>query len=274
MQENDDSPNLTSWGAKLSFFGHIAVFLCAVLWAWASGLFDFSKKEEPPTFELVPFNENPMPKTPAPQPKIEQFKPQKIQDLKPLDIPEPEPIEEIEPLPEKTPDPKPEVKPIEKKVTVAESNNATPPKKSYKDFLKENKINEKSTSTKPSKPKPKPVKINSVKVDASNFAVKLSETSSEVAGATQNELQAYYGMIYRILKTNWVMPEDCAGMDLVAKISLTISERGKGTNVRLVSSSGVKSFDESALRLFRVVTFPIPPRGKPLTLTIAFDAKI
>ena len=269
MADGDYMPNHMGWGGWISLGLHACAFLSAAVWAWMSGLFLSDDKEPPPVFELLPFSETPKPeKAPAETP-IKDLEVNPIKDLAPLDSPEPEP--EVEPLPPQKPEPKETPKPAAKP-KVSESDKARPQKMTRADFIK------KFGKPKDSKPKPrpsKPVKISGIKVSESSFRVSTSINAAAASGATQNELQAYYAAIYRILKDNWVMPEDCAGMSLKVKLSLDISAYGKCSNARVRNSSGMKSFDESATRLFNSVTLPPPPRGKPITgLVIEFNSDI
>lgn len=268
-------PHNTGTGFGVSLAGHVAVFALAAAWAYLGVFFRSDDPPPPPVFTLVPTPPLPSSRPPAPVPDqpVPSVKTPKIENLKPIDLPDPPPEPEPapEPKPEPKPEPRPEPKPDRKAPSVSESDSAKQNTMTMEEFAK------KFGRPKAPKPKPvrnpRPVRVDAVKVDGRSFSMSPSSVSPASGAVTQDEMSAYIAYLYATAKQYWVPPAECAGMDLVAKVEISISARGAVTRIRVVRSSGEGAFDRSIESLFRSLTLGAPPRGKAIAVTINFAAR-
>lgn len=262
---------------KAGFWVSLAGHCVCVVFIAASALFgSFFKKEKP---EPVPFTLLPPPsektdvseeKTVSPQ-KTPEIKVKEFKDLKEIELPPEPPAELPEPLPEPPSAPKP--KPEKPKPVAKDSNRAKPipPKKvSAAEFFKNRKP---ARQNKPeSKRKNYDYKIAKVKSDLSS-KIKTASSSEYSGEISSSEFDAYQSEVYALLRRNWILPEECAGMDLVVSVRFTIGANGKVSGIRVLNSSGERVFDKSVEKVLNSLTFRSPPRGKPLALAINFRAE-
>ena len=154
-----------------------------------------------------------------------------------------------------------------------DSNKAkpTPPKRvSAEDFFKNRKP---LKTTKKPQPKPKKPVFSPVKT-TQNLSIEDSRASSaQVSASDAGQMSSYESEVYALLRRHWVLPEECAGMDLSVAVSFTINSNGRVSNFRILKSSGERVFDNSVEKVLKAVVFRSPPRGKPVSLAINFRAE-
>lgn len=261
---------------KAGFWVSLAGHCVCVVFIAASALFgSFFKKEKP---EPVPFTLLPPPseKTDVSKektvqtPKPSEIKVKEFERLDEIELPPEPPAELPEPA---NPAPKPEPKPEKPKPVAKDSNRAKPipPKRvSAAEFFKNRKPQRQNKPK--SSPRNSDYKITKVKSDLSSKIKPLS--SSAYSGEVSSyESDAYQSEVYALLRRNWILPEECAGMDLVVGVRFTIGANGKVSGIRILDSSGESVFDKSVENVLKSLTFRSPPRGKPLTLAINFRAE-
>lgn len=259
-------------GFWVSFAGHCV----CVVFIIASALFGSFFKEEKP--EPAPFTLLPPPsektdvsnKKTVQTPKPSEIKVKEFEKLDEIELPPeppaelPEPVSKIEtPQPEKPKNEKP--KPVAK-----DSNKAKPVSKkvSAADFFKNRKP---QSRIKPTRVK-SDYKIDKIKsnLDSKIKTAVSSEYSGEVSTA---ETDSYQSEVYALIRRNWILPEECAGMDLIVGVRFTIGSNGRVSGIRIVKPSGERVFDKSVENVLKSLTFRSPPRGKPLLLAINFRAE-
>ncbi len=258
-----------------SIFLHISAAGMLFLFSYIGTLIYESRSEEKLVFELMeptPEQKEQMPALPTlPELKVETFK-----DLKPIEIPEPEELDLSEPdEPEPEPEPAPAPKPAPKKVV--EKPAPKPKKISYADFRKDNP-SKKTQTSRPRKRRP-PTKIESIKVGGALADIKYTSSSAQAASASasaamQNAMQAYARYINNMAKSKWRLPQNCAGMDLSAKIEFKVTQAGGVTNIVVVRSSGNREFDRSVVDVFSSLVLNAPPSGDSVVITLMFDSQV
>lgn len=248
---------------------HIIVFGGFFLFAYLGDAFKSEQKIDALPFTLVPTPDmTSSDSEPAAQEKVQDIKVKKLEDLKPVELPEPEP-EPQEPQPK--PDPKPEPKEEKsepKKATISESNNAKPAKTISKAEF--DKLNPKKDRSKPAPTRPrKSVDFSAVKLDSSKvkFDVKPSSSGSSVPSSALN---MYAGHIQKKVRAIWIIPIDCARLGLSVKLDLLISSSGRVLKAKIVRSSGNSDFDESVNKVFRNISFNPPPGGEEFSAQMTF----
>lgn len=256
-------------GFWVSFAGHCV----CVVFIIASALFGSFFKEEKP--EPAPFTLLPPPsektdvsnKKTVQTPKPSEIKVKEFEKLDEIELP-PEPPAELPKPDSKVETPQPKPKSEKPKPVVKDSNNAKPVKVSAADFFN----NRKRQNRAKSKPRNTDFKITAVKSNLSSKIkpVSTSEYSGEVSTA---ETDSYQSEVYALIRRNWILPEECAGMDLVVGVRFTIGSNGRVSGIKIVKPSGERVFDKSVENVLKSLTFRSPPRGKPLLLAINFRAE-
>lgn len=260
---------------KASFWISLGGHCVCVFFILASALFSSffeDEKTEPTPFNLMP-PPSAMPNTQEslqalPTPTPQEIKVKDFKDLKEIELPpEPEVVEIPEP-------PKPEPKPVKPKPkpSAKDSNKARQIKQrvSADDFFKNRK-----PQTKPkqrSRSRNSDVKISQVKTDLSS-KIKAVGSSNFYSEVSTSEMSSYQSEVYALLRQNWILPEECTGMDLAVGVRFTINANGRVSSIKILNSSGKIIFDKSVERVLKTLIFRSPPRGKPLTLAINFRAQ-
>ena len=248
------------------------LFVAASMFAYAlvEMLFPKESQENKITFEMVEPSANPPePPSPPASDKTPDLQPEKVEEIKPIDIPEPQPPEPTPPEPEPQPtppppEPKPEPKPAEK---------PKPQKKiSIDDFKKKNP--KRATNSEPKTQPRRPIKIGQISASTSNIDNIAQITPSRAASssqAMQDALSEYTRAIYIIAKRNWKVPTISSDA-ISAKVMFRVSKTGIISGVKIVESSGDADFDSSIIQVLNAITIPPPPDNEPHTIYIVFKA--
>ena len=97
------------------------------------------------------------------------------------------------------------------------------------------------------------------------------ERAESMSSADQDALRRYGARVKARLDGAWRKPSELAGLGLVVRVVFDVSEGGRITNVRIRSSSGNGTFDQSVLSAFRRVgAVGPPPDGRSHTFTLTF----
>ena len=263
MATDDNSKLGYCYSAALHIFVAAAMFAYALI----DILFPKETTENKIVFEMVEPSDAP-PAPPPPPETAPEIKTEKIEDIKPLEIPEPESDPEPEPeQPKQEPEPKPTPAPE----SIKKIEKPKPKKISFDDFRKKNP--KKKSQRKP-RTVSRPVKIDRISARTSNIdnisTISTSSASSS-SQAMQDALSAYTREIYMLAKRNWKIPtisED----SISARISFKVSRLGIISAIKIVESSGDKDFDRSVIEVFKTITVPPPPDNQPHTVIIRFNA--
>lgn len=263
-------PKNGGFSLGVSVFLHVAVFLFLFLSAYMKFLFEPPKAEPiDMVFEMISDAQiQPSPlRVPAPNPSPSQLKVDNMKDLRPLDLPPPPPPlpDPVPPPPVPSPTPKP-----------APTTTKPVPKMTYEEYVKQHGA-PRDTSNRPRNTSPaKPVEISEVRIGNKSFeptAISSDNSASYTGNVTQNEMQSYVSYVYSLAKQNWVAPSELMGINLNAKVRLSIASNGRVSSVKILKSSGETAFDSSIERLFKTLSFIAPPRGEALSVDFTFSAK-
>lgn len=245
----------------MSVFLHGFVCLVCIFGGYLQ-LFSDPEKVEDQVFIIVPENLD-IPRTPNVEPTIAIAPPdlqpiRRMDDLPPL----PPPPDPTPPKPVPTPLPSPRPKP---------SPAPAPPKTLTAEEFRKQNPNRRNTSV-PRPPAPR-IDPNAVLIDAPDFTnIREGATTRIPPAPTADETNRYKALVAAKAKSSWIAPVEFSGQILSASVRIEIAANGKVASFRFTKSSRQPVYDKAIEELLKMITFPLPPRGKPFVIHINFNS--
>jgi len=225
--------------------------------------FDLPPLPDPPP---TPVRE-PDPEFPPEPPMLETApieQPEAAHEVSPVELapepPKPEPPKPTPPNPK--PAPKPPPKPEPKPMSKAEF-----------DRLHGNKPNPTAVKPAANRPPPRVRQINTRGIVGGSPSVSEGAGGTALSRAESDLLEAYIALLRQRLRAAHVKPAGLSDL-LQTKVRFAIAADGTLANLRIVTSSGSREFDESVLAAFRKVRSIGPtPNGKADTWELTFKLR-
>ena len=242
-----------------AFYTSLVLHAVVLLGLFLATLVEAFRRDEPEhVFEMVA----------APQTNAAETQPRQTPEATPPQ-PEPPDMPEVPELRDPRPAPSPEAP------EAADPPPRPPERISYEEFRRRNperRPPQRATSRRPRVERPE---INTEDVTASLRELLADQDAVEraesMSSADQDALRRYGARVKARLDGAWRKPSELAGLGLVVRVVFDVSEGGRITNVRIRSSSGNGTFDQSVLSAFRRVgAVGPPPDGRSHTFTLTF----
>jgi len=206
---------------------------------------------EPPLLETAPVETSPVELAPEP--------------------PKPEPPTPTPPKP-KPPQPKPEPR-HSGNDAAPKKESATPMSKAEFDRLHGNKPNPTAVRPTANRPPPRVRQINTRGIVGGSPSVSEGAGGTVLSRAESDLLEAYIALLRQRLRAAHVKPAGLSDL-LQTKVRFAIAADGTLSNLRIVTSSGSREFDDSVLAAFRKVRSIGPtPNGKADTWELTFKLR-
>lgn len=243
-------------------------------------------KETPVIFELVAGEGDNYAATEAPaatsndpvQFNMPKITPQPRPEPTPVQLaPEPEPVIQTAPEPPKPKQTKVETKPSPKPTPPKPEPETEPkveqPKKMTKAEFDKLHGNQKNPTT-VSQPKvPTPRKIDIAGIVGGSVNTQTGAGGKALTRAESDALDAYIALLLQRLRAAHVKPAGLSDL-LSAKVRFNIAANGTLSNVRIITSSGSREFDQSVLEAFaKVRSIGSTPNGKADVWEVTFKMR-
>ena len=239
-------------------------------------------KETPKIFELVAGEGDNYAATEAPAarasdpvqfnlPKVERPPRPEPTPIRPA--PEPEPGIQTAPEPPKPTPRKVETKPAPKPTPSKPEPKVEPPKKMTKAEFDKLHANQKNPTAVSQPRAVTPKKINIAGITGGSVNATTGAGGKALTRAESDALDAYIALLLQRLRAAHIKPAGLSDL-LQAKVRFNIAANGALSNVRIITSSGSREFDQSVLEAFaRVRSIGATPNGKGDVWEVTFKMR-